>query len=213
MSSQRVMGVPNNVLTIDILACAKLYKGKSIYKYNYDVGDISKSENLLKGRSICQEVTTFHSGQQPTPWGQRSHEAFTGWYRDGANELCKVGELFQGLDVLVRIAFSSSIHTRFRVRSLSCLFFHSMPQPMNFALFQVHASGFPTFLLLLKFFAPSGMSFCLLLCQISKYYCAKYFFSMKSSLSVQLETVRTHSLFLLGGTFLFSPRRPMFSED
>lgn len=53
MRSQHVMGAPNNVLTIDILACAKLYKGKSIYKYNYDVGDISKSKNLLKGRSIC----------------------------------------------------------------------------------------------------------------------------------------------------------------
>lgn len=64
---------------------------------------------------------------------------------------------------------------------------HSMPQQVNFSLFQVHAPGFPTFLLLLKFFPPSGMPFCLFPCQISKYYwflrpCARFFSSLKSSL-------------------------------
>lgn len=89
--------------------------------------------------------------------------------------------------------------------------FLALPRQMNFALFQVHAPGFPTFLPLLKFFAPSGMSFCLLLCQISKYYwslrpCAK------SCLSVQLEMVIAHFLFPFGGTFLTSPcRHTVFS--
>ena len=126
---------------------------------------------------------------QPILCCQGSCEAFIGWYRDGTHELCQLGEVFQWLDVLSLfwIASSPGIHKHFHLHFLPFLSPHSMPQQVKFTLFQAHAPGFPTFSLLLKFFAPSGMPICLFLCQISKYYWslrppAKSFFSMKSSL-------------------------------
>lgn len=95
---------------------------------------------------------------------------------------------------------------------------HFMPQQMTFALSQGHAPGSSTFLSLLKFFATSGMPFCLLLCQFSQYYwflrfCAKSFFFLWSLLySVLLEMIIAHYLFIFGGIFSISPCGHVLSE-
>lgn len=134
--------------------------------------------------------------------GQRFHEAFISWYRDGTQEQCKLGEFFQRLDVefCLRCIIIQQSQT-FPSLLLTLLLSSLRASEDKLCSVPSTCPRLSHFLASFKFFAQSGISFCFILCQISKYYwslrpCLKSFFSVKSSLICSARMVIVHSLFL-----------------